>query len=65
MQKAVDRANRAVSRAESVRTFRIIDGDLTIENGYLTPSLKVKRARVLEDFAPVIDAIYSGKHQAG
>ncbi|WP_084078156.1 long-chain fatty acid--CoA ligase [Demequina sp. NBRC 110057] len=62
IQKAVDRANRAVSRAESVRTFRIIDGDLTVENGYLTPSLKVKRARVLADFAPVIESIYSGKH---
>ncbi|WP_084101232.1 long-chain fatty acid--CoA ligase [Demequina sp. NBRC 110051] len=64
IQKAIDRANRAVSRAESVRTYRILDNDLTIDNGYLTPSLKVKRARVLEDYAPVILEIYQGKHIA-
>lgn len=65
VQKAIDRANRAVSRAESVRSYRILDGDLTVDNGYLTPSLKVKRARVLADFAPVIDEIYQGKHVKG
>lgn len=62
IQKAIDRANVHVSRAESVRVYRILDEDLTIENGYLTPSLKVKRGRVLADFAPVIDGIYQGKH---
>ena len=62
IQKAVDRANATVSRAESIRTFRILAGDLTIDNGMLTPSLKVKRARVLEQYADVISGIYSAKH---
>ncbi|MFW2514429.1 AMP-dependent synthetase/ligase [Demequina sp. SO4-13] len=60
IQKAIDRANNAVSRAESVRAFRILDSDLTIDNGMLTPSLKVKRVRVLDTYGAVIDDIYTG-----
>ncbi|MFW7415295.1 AMP-dependent synthetase/ligase [Demequina sp. SO4-18] len=59
IQKAIDRANGAVSRAESVRAFRILDGDLTIDNGMLTPSLKVKRNRVLEAHGDSIEDIYA------
>ncbi|WP_432487435.1 AMP-dependent synthetase/ligase [Kineococcus sp. SYSU DK018] len=58
LQQAVDRANEAVSRAESIRRFRVLAGDFTIENGYLTPSQKVKRSEVLRDFAGEIDALY-------
>jgi len=57
--QAVERTNAAVSRAESIRKVHILPEDLTIENGYLTPSLKVKRSLVLEDFADVVDAIYA------
>ena len=38
LQRAVDRANKAVSRAESIRKFRIIDASFTVENGYVTSS---------------------------
>ncbi|WP_297081267.1 long-chain fatty acid--CoA ligase [uncultured Demequina sp.] len=62
VQNAIDRANTAVSKAESVRTFRVLDDDLTIDNGMLTPSMKVKRARVLEKYSHEIDAIYTSKH---
>ena len=62
IQKAIDRANANVSRAESIRTFRILDEDLTIENGLLTPSLKVKRTQVLKQYADVIDGIYADSH---
>jgi len=60
LQKAVDRANQAVSRAESIRKFTILDGDFTEANGYLTPSMKVKRAQVLRDFSKEVDDLYSG-----
>ncbi|MCZ6456251.1 MAG: hypothetical protein O6650_03275 [Actinobacteria bacterium] len=40
---SIDDANSAVSRPESIRTFRIVSEDLTIEGGELTPTLKVKR----------------------
>ena len=51
-------AGKAVSRAESIRKYRVLENDFTIDNGYLTPSLKVKRSLVLKDFADQVDAIY-------
>jgi long-chain acyl-CoA synthetase len=59
LQSAVDEANLAVSRAESIRKFRVLPDDFTVENGYLTPSLKVKRALVAKDFAADIEALYT------
>ena len=58
LERAVARANEAVSRAESIRIFAILDGDFTIANGLLTPSLKVRRAQACERFAAQIDALY-------
>ena len=55
---AVEDANRAVSRAESIRKIRVLDGDFTVLNGYLTPSMKVKRSKILADFAKDIDKLY-------
>ncbi|PZR53795.1 long-chain fatty acid--CoA ligase [Xylanimonas oleitrophica] len=59
LDQAVARANKAVSKAESIRKFTVLPGDFTIENGYLTPSLKVKRALVLKDFADDVERIYA------
>jgi len=59
IQLAVDDANKAVSRAESIRRFRILGTDFTEDNGYLTPSLKVRRHVVTKDFAAEIEAIYA------
>ncbi|APX31623.1 long-chain fatty acid--CoA ligase [Brachybacterium sp. P6-10-X1] len=59
LQTVVDQANATVSRAESIRAFEVIDSDFTEENGYLTPSLKLKRNVVVQDMAPVIETIYS------
>jgi long-chain acyl-CoA synthetase len=61
IQLAVDDANKAVSRAESIRRFRILPSDFTEGNGYLTPSLKVRRNLVLKDYADEINAIYEQK----
>ncbi|UBU10568.1 AMP-dependent synthetase/ligase [Nonomuraea gerenzanensis] len=58
LQAAVDAANTSVSRAESIRRFRILPGDLTEQNGYLTPTLKVKRALIHKDFAADIEELY-------
>ena len=58
IQKAVDDANKAVSRAESIRRFRVLPVDFTEQEGYLTPSLKVRRGVVGKDFAADIDALY-------
>ena len=60
LDRAVERANRHVSRAESIRKIAVLSGDFTEANGLLTPSLKVKRAEATRRFAPVIDEIYGG-----
>ncbi|WP_338898214.1 AMP-binding protein [Streptomyces sp. TG1A-60] len=58
VQKAVDYANQAVSRAESIRAFRLVEGVFTEENGLLTPSLKVKRHVVTTAYEAEIEALY-------
>ena len=59
VQAAVDDANLAVSRAESIRKFRILDVDFTQEAGQLTVKLGIRRSVLLKDFAADIDALYS------
>jgi long-chain acyl-CoA synthetase len=63
VQKAVDEANKAVSRAESIRRFTILPGDFTEDNGYLTPSLKLKRNIVMKDYTDQVEALYSGPRE--
>jgi long-chain acyl-CoA synthetase len=60
LQAAVDYANSAVSRAESIRVFRLVDGEFSEENGLLTPSLKVKRHAVLDAYKQEIEELYVG-----
>ena len=60
IQSAVDDANKAVSKAEAIKSFRILGVDFTEEGGQLTPSLKLKRAVVMKDFGNEVDAIYAG-----
>ncbi|KQX76158.1 long-chain fatty acid--CoA ligase [Aeromicrobium sp. Root472D3] len=58
VQKAVDDANSQVSQAESIRKFEILREDWTEENGYLTPSFKVKRNAVLRDLHDTVEALF-------
>ena len=58
VQGAVDDGNAAVSKAESVRKFRILASQFSEESGHLTPSLKLKRNVVAKDYADQIEAIY-------
>jgi long-chain acyl-CoA synthetase len=59
LQAAIDDANKAVSRAESIRKFRLLDGDFTQEGGHLSAKLSLKRAVVAKEFAADIEALYS------
>ncbi len=65
LERAIARANTRVSRAESIRRYRIVNAAFTVENGYMTPSLKLKRRRVLTDYAHEVDALYSSGTDAG
>jgi len=58
IQAAIDDANKAVSKAEAIKVFRILPADFTEDNGLLTPSLKVKRNVVAKEYADEIAAIY-------
>ncbi|MFG2499363.1 AMP-dependent synthetase/ligase [Streptomyces sp. NPDC048441] len=60
IQSAIDDGNAAVSKAESVRKFRVLASQFTEESGHLTPSLKLKRNVVAKDYADEIEAIYRG-----
>ncbi len=59
IQAAVDDANAAVSKAESIRAWRLIDAQFTEESGHMTPTLKLKRAVVANDHAADIEALYT------
>ena len=58
VQRAVDDGNAAVSKAESVRKFRVLAAQFTEEAGHITPSLKLKRNVVAKDFADEVESIY-------
>ncbi|MFD7200071.1 AMP-dependent synthetase/ligase [Streptomyces sp. NPDC059893] len=58
VQQAVDYANEAVSRAESIRGFALVDGEFTEDNGLLTPSLKIKRHAVAAAYEREIEDLY-------
>jgi len=59
IQAAVDEANKAVSKAESIRKFTILPADWTEEAGQVTPSLKLKRNVVMRECRDEIAALYS------
>jgi long-chain acyl-CoA synthetase len=59
VQHAVDGGNSVVSRAESVRKFRVLPVQFTEQSGHLTPSLKLKRTVVAADFAADIESLYA------
>ena len=59
VQKAVNVANEAVSNSEAIKKFVILPEDLTIDNGYLTPKMSIRRHLIVQDFANVIEGLYS------
>ena len=61
LQSAVDDANAAVSHAEAIKRFVVLSEAFTVASGLLTPTLKVKRAVVVERYAAEIDRLYAGQ----
>ncbi len=56
---AIDQANTAVSQAESIRRFAVLPRELTIDADELTPTLKIRRAVVEQEYADLIAGLYS------
>jgi len=59
IQKAIDQLNTGFARVEQLKKFAVLPRQLSIEGGELTPTLKVKRNKVSEHFADVIDGMYA------
>jgi long-chain acyl-CoA synthetase len=58
VQAAVNHANAVVSKAESIRKFRILETDFTEAGGHLTPKMSLKRAVILKEFAEQVEDLY-------
>ncbi|MGV9248451.1 AMP-dependent synthetase/ligase [Streptomyces sp. NPDC003710] len=58
LQRAVDEANKLVSRPESIRRFAVLPVDFTEEAGHLTPSMKLRRETILREFAREVEGLY-------
>ncbi len=56
----VDELNAKLNRWETIKKFEILDHDLTVESGELTPSLKLKRKVVEENYRDILDGFYAG-----
>ena len=58
MQNYVDRLNSQLNRWESIKKFAILDRELTVEDGEITPSMKVRRKIVLDRYRGTLDTLY-------
>jgi long-chain acyl-CoA synthetase len=61
LRKVVKRVNKQLAPFEQIRKYRVLDRELSIEHGELTATMKVRRARALENFRPQIEELYAGK----
>ncbi len=60
VRSCVDELNGRLNRWETIKDFRILDHDLTVEADELTPSMKVKRTVVETKYATLLDSMYAG-----
>ena len=65
VQKELDRANANYAQVEQIKKFTILDRDLSIEDGELTPTLKVKRNVINERYADLFDSLYAASSEPG
>lgn len=59
VQKAIDETNAHFSRTESIKKFEILPRDFTIDDGEMTPSLKVRRRTIVDKYADTIESMYA------
>lgn len=64
VKKAVSRINKQLAPFEQIRKFRILEREFTIETGELTPTMKVRRNRVLENHRDLVSELYMGKEES-
>ena len=64
VKEAVDRVNKQLADFERIRRFRILERDFSIEHGELTPTMKIRRARVLELHKDLVTQLYLGREES-
>ncbi|MEO7423285.1 MAG: hypothetical protein ABIU87_12950 [Ornithinibacter sp.] len=60
VQGYIDELNSGLNRWETIKKFTVLGHDLTVEDGELTPSLKLKRKVVSDKYKDLLDAHYAG-----
>lgn len=65
VNKSVKRINRQLAPFEQIRRFRIIEREFSIDRGEVTPTMKVRRNQVIENYKHVVSELYLGKDEAG
>jgi long-chain acyl-CoA synthetase len=63
IQKTVAKVNKQLPAFEQIRKFRVLEKDFSIEAGELTPTMKVRRGRVLENYRELVSDLYLGKEE--
>lgn len=63
VDQAVKRVNKQLAQFEQIRRFRILERDFSIERGELTPTMKVRRKQVLENYKQIVNELYLGKEE--
>ncbi len=61
VEKAVKEVNRQLPAFEQIRKFKILDRDFSIENGELTPTMKLRKGRILENHRALVNELYAGR----
>lgn len=61
---AVSRVNSKLADFERIRRFKIVDRDFSIEHGELTPTMKIRRAQVLENHKQLVTELYLGREES-
>ncbi|MBK5290744.1 MAG: long-chain fatty acid--CoA ligase [Acidobacteriia bacterium] len=64
MKKLIARINKQLAPFEAIRKFHLLDRDFTIEDGELTPTMKVRRGRVLENHRGAVSSLYMGREES-
>ena len=59
VQNCIDQVNSRLNRWETIKDFRILDRDLTVEDGEVTPSMKVRRKVVEAKYRTLLDSMYA------
>ena len=61
VERTVKAVNRELASFEQIRKFKILDRDFSIEHGELTPTMKLRRARAIENHRALVNELYAGR----